>query len=173
MEKEFKIGIVMQPSETGGNASGKSGVVGRFVITDSDGEDIVVEITDQQDDLAVEALMPRVKSGNIDALRQLAPIIRKYDPLAAALLLIRSGYPGDAWVVAGDYWEDVGQDVDAFEAYKESAKCGHVCGKCKLGCCYAQGIGCKKNKALAKKWLEEATQECPDAEKYLDQYGLR
>ena len=173
MEKEYKIGIVMQPSETGGNASGKRGVVGRFVITNSDGEDIEVEITDQQDDLAVEALMPRVKSGDIDALRELAPIIEKYDPIAAAMLLFRTGDNGEAWIIAGDYWDEVGQDVDAFKAYTASSKYGHPCGKCKLGCYYAQGIGCKKNKALAKKWLEEATQECPDAEKYLDQYGLR
>ena len=173
MKKEFKFGLVMQPSSYNWNASGKRGVVGRFVITDSDGEEQVVEITDQQDNLAVEALMPRVKSGNIDALRQLAPIIRKYDPLAAALLLIRCGYPGDAWVVAGDYWDEEGQEEDAFKAYEESAKCGHPCGKCKLGCYYAQGKGCKKNKKLAKKWIEEAAQVCPDAEKYLDQYGLR
>jgi hypothetical protein len=87
MEKEFKIGLVMQSSSFNWNASGKRGVVGRFVITRSDGVEQVVEITDQQDGLAVEALMPRVKSGDDDALRELAPIILKYNPLAATTLL--------------------------------------------------------------------------------------
>ena len=173
MEKDFKIGLVMQSSEASGNASGKRRTVGRFVIPGSDGDDQVVEITDPQHILDVEELMPRVKNGDENAIRQLAPIIQEYDPLAAAMLLLRIGDQGDAFVVAGDYWDEVGQEVDAFKAYKESAKYGHPCGKCKLGCYYAQGIGCKKNKILAKKWLEEAAQECPDAEDYLDQYDLR
>ena len=173
MTNNFKIGLMMQPSGVSGKAFGKGVVIGRFVIRESDGEEKEVEITDIQDGLAVEELMPRVQSGDEDALHQLAPIIQKYDPLAAATLLTDAGDLGEALEVVGDYWDEEGQDVDAFEAYKESAKCGHVCGKCKLGCYYAQGIGCKKNRALAKKWLEEATQECPDAEKYLDQYGLR
>lgn len=173
MEESFKYRLVMRSTNFNSNASGKRGVIGRFVITDSDGEEQVVEITDQQDNLAIEALMPRVKSGDDDALRELAPIIQKYDPFAAALLLIRSGYPGDAWVVASDYWDEHSQEEDAFKGYKEAAKYGHPCGKCKLGCYYAQGKGCRKNKRLAKKWIEEAAQVCPDAVKYLDQYGLR
>ncbi len=173
MTNNFKIGLVMQPSGVSGKAFSEREVVGRFVITDSDGEKQEVEITDYQDGLTVEELMPRVQSGDEDALRQIAPIIEKYDPIVAARLLLRAGDKGEALEVAGDFWDEVGQDADAFEAYEESAKCGHVCGKCKLGCCYAQGKGCKKNPKLAKKWLEEAAQECPDAEKYLDQYGLR
>lgn len=173
MAKETKIGLVMQSSEAGRNASGKRKTVGRFVITRNNGEKVEVEITDCQDNLEVEALMPRVKSGDDDALRELAPIIQKYDPLAAARILATVGDLGEAWEVAGDHWDETGQDVDAFLAYKESAKYGHPCGKCKLGRCYAQGFGCKKNKKLAKKWLEEAAQECSEAEDYLDQYGLR
>ena len=173
MEKEFKIGLVMQSSSFNWNASGKRGVVGRFVITDSDGEEQVVEITDQQDGLAVEALMPRVKSGDDDALRELAPIILKYNPLAATTLLFKTGHPGDAWLVFGDFYDVLSQQKVAFKGYEEATKYGHNCGKCKLGRYYAQGKGCKKNKALAKKWLEEAAQVCPDAVKYLDQYALR
>ena len=173
MENDFKIGLVMQSSEAGRNASGKRKTVGRFVITRNNGEKVEVEITDCQDNHDVDALMPRVQSGDDDALRELAPIIQKYDPLAAALLLLQAGDVGEAMVVAGDYFDESGQDVDAFKAFKESAKYGHVCGKCKLGRGYALGFGCKKNKKLAKKWLEEAAQECPDAEDYLDQYGLR
>lgn len=173
MEIDFKPGLVMQPSSVNGNDSGKRGVVGRFVITDVDGEDLVVEITDPVDNLAVEALMPGVKNGDNDALRQLAPIIRKYNQFASALLLLRTGDYGDAWLVAGDYWEEESMEEDAFQAFKVSAECGHPCGKCKLGRYYAEGKGYKKNKILAKKWLKEAAQECSDAEKYLDQYGLR
>ena len=173
MSEEIKIGLVTKPSSVNWNASRKRGVVGRFVIIDEDGDERVVEITDPQDNLVVEALMPRVKTGDDDALRQVAPIIRKYDPLAAALLLIRTGDHGEAWAVAGEYWEEQSMEEDAFKAFKESAKYGHSCGKCKLGRYYAEGKGCKKNKVLAKKWLNEAAQECSDVEKYLDQYGLR
>ena len=163
----------MQPSGSNWNASGKRGAVGRFVIINSDGEEQVVEITDPKDCHAVEALMPRVITGDNDALRQLAPIIRKYDPIAAALLLLRIGEHGDAWLVAGEYWGEQSMEKDAFKAFKESAKYGHPCGKCKLGRYYAEGKGCDKNRALAEKWLKEAVSVCPDAEKYLDQYGLR
>ena len=173
MAKEFKIGLVMQSSGNVGSVFGGRGQFGRFVIVGSDGDDKVVEITDPQDMLAVEALMPMVKSGDDDALRELVPIIKKYDLSAAALLLLRTGDDGEAWEVAGEYFDESGQEVDAFKAYKESAQYGHPCGKCKLGRCYAQGFGCKKNKKLAKKWLEEAAQECPDAGDYLDQYRLR
>ncbi len=173
MNKNLKFGLVMQPSEAGGNASGKRGVVGRFVITRSDGVEQVVEITDQQDKLAVEALIPKVNSGDDDALRNLAPIILKYNPLAATTLLFQTGHPGDAWLVFGDFYDVLSQQKVAFKGYEEATKYGHNCGKCKLGRYYAQGKGCKKNKALAKKWLEEAAQVCPDAVKYLDQYALR
>ena len=172
MKNNFKIGLVTQPSGVSGKAFGKGVVIGRFVINESDGEK-EVEITDIQDGLAVEELMPRVQRGDEEALRQLAPIIQKYDSLAAATLLTDAGDLGEAWVVTGDYWDETGQDVDAFKAYKESAKYNHRCGKCKLGRYFALGKGCKKNVRLAKKWLEEAAQVCPDAEKYLDQYGLR
>ena len=173
MAKETKIGLVMQSSEAGRNASGRRKTVGRFVITRNNGEKVEVEITDCQDNLEVEALMPRVKSGDENALRELAPIIQEYDSAAAARLWLRTGDYGEALLAIGDSWEEQSMEEDAFDAYKESAKYGYACGMCKLGRYYAQGIGCKKNKALAKKWLEEAAQECSDAEKYLDQYGLR
>lgn len=173
MNKKLKFGIVMQPSSVDVNAFGSGDEVGRFVITGSDGDDQVVVITDPQDILEVEALMPKVKSGDEDALRKLAPIIQEYDSAAAARLWLRTRDYGEALLAIGDSWEEQSMEEDAFDAYKESAKYGYACGMCKLGRYYAQGIGCKKNKKLAKKWLEEAAQECSDAEKYLDQYGLR
>lgn len=173
MENDCKIGLVMQSSENVGSVFGGRGQVGRFVIIGSDGDNQEVEITDPQHMLDVEALMPRVQNGDENALRQLAPIIQEYDSSAAARLWLRTGDYGEALLAIGDSWEEQSMEEDAFDAYKESAKYGYACGMCKLGRYYAQGIGCKKNKALAKKWLEEAAQECSDAEKYLDQYGLR
>ena len=174
MEKDFKnFNLVGQYPSDEGNAAGKRDVIGVFVITGSDGEKREVEITDCQDNLAVEKLMPRAKTGDDSAIRHLASIIKKYDPFATARLLLRTGDYGEAWEVAADCWDELAMEEDAFRGYRESAKYDHPCGKCKLGCYYAQGKGCKKNKALAKKWLEEAAQMCPDAEKYLDQYGLR
>ena len=155
MNKVLKsFNLVGQYPSDDGNAAGERVIVGEFVITGSDGESWSVEITDCQDNLAVEALMPKVKSGDDDAIRHLASIIKKYDPFAAARLLVRTGDYGEAWEVAADCWD-------------------HPCGKCKLGRYYAEGKGCKKNKVLAKKWLNEAGQKCSYVEKYLDQYGLR
>ena len=173
MEKDFKPGLVMQPSSVDGNDSGKRGIVGRFVINDVDGNDLVVEITDLEDGPVVEALMPKLNNGDEDALRQLAPIIRKYNKFASAVLLFRAGDSDEAWLDAGDYWEEEAMEKDAFKGYKKAAQYGHPCGKCKLGRYYAEGKGCKKNRAMAKKWLNEAAQECSDAEEFLDQYGLR
>ena len=173
MSEGIKFGLVMQPSGVGGSASGKSEEVGRFVITGSDGDELVVEIADPQDILEVEALMPKEKSGDENAIYQLAYIIQKYDSLAAARLLLRTGDYGEAFAFFGDYCEEQSQEKEAFKAYKESAKYGCPCGMCKLGRYYAEGKVCKKNKTLAKKLINEAAQECSDAEKYLDEYGLR
>ena len=80
MEKDFKsFNLVGKYSGNDGNAAGERGTVGKYVITGSDGKGLVVEITDPQDNLSVKALMPRVKSGDDDAIRQIAPIIQKYN----------------------------------------------------------------------------------------------
>lgn len=174
MDKDFKsFNLVGQYPSDDGNAAGERVIVGEFVITGSDGESWSVEITDCQDNLALEALMPKVKSGDDDAIRHLTSIIKKYDPFAAARLLVRTGDYGEAWEVAADCWDELAMEKDAFKGYRESAKYDHPCGKCKLGRYYAEGKGCKKNKVLAKKWLNEAGQKCSYVEKYLDQYGLR
>ena len=173
MEKRFKFGLVMHPNENGASNNGNG---------NSDGENVVpmeqypkreVKITDSRDSIIAHELMEQANYGNHSAARHLADILKKYDPIAAGNLLIQHGYDGEGWETIGDCLDESSLHHEALDAYKESAKAGFPCGKCKLGCYYAEGKGCKKNRAKAKKWLKEAAQECPDAEKYLDQYGLR
>lgn len=174
MEKDFKsFNLVGKYSGNDGNAAGERGTVSKYVITGSDGKGLVVEITDPQDNLSVKALIPRVKSGDDDAIRQIAPIIHKYNSLASAMLLFKTGDYGDGWLALGEYYDKQSMEKDAFKGYKKAAQYGHPCGMCKLGRYYAEGKGCKKDRKKAKQMLKEAAQVCPDAEKYLDQYGLR
>ena len=169
MNKDFKLGLVMQPNENGATRFGSGGSSGSL----EDAPKREVKITDSRDSIIAHELMEEANNGNHSADRHLADILKKYDQIAAGNLLINYGYAGEGWETIGDCFDEESLHHEALDAYKESAEAGFPCGKCKLGCYYAEGKGCRKNMALAKKWIEEAAQECPDAVKYLDEYGLR
>lgn len=49
-----------------------------------------------------------------------------------------------------------GDNDMVFRLYKQAADAGHVDAKCSLGIAYANGTGCARDTAAAKKWLREA-----------------
>lgn len=157
----------------GANNSSNSVIV---EVTDHNGKPIFAEITQKADVEKAKRLKPLVQQGDVDALWDLAEIVEKYDYIVASLIITNSvGDEGAGLCMMGEGFEKDSNvsDTYAFKAFELSAKADNICGMCHLGRCYAEGKGCKKNKILAKKWLTEAATECPDADKYIDQYGLR
>ena len=128
----------------------------------------------------IQELLPKAKAGDPKATRKLASVIKPYSSWIARALLASIGkyddesdpliVQGDELADGGDYMPDM---TAALEKYQQSAKNGNHCGMCRLGCCYAEGKGCYKNKRLAKYWLEKAAAQCEEADEYLDVYKLR
>ena len=103
-----------------------------------------------------------------------ANMVNKYDGEMAFLMMKAVGWEDAGYALLGDYLADVKGDYQgAFNAYSESAKYDNIYSICKLGCLYAAGKGCVQDLTKAKELFEDALSEYPDAEKYLDQYGLR
>ena len=103
-----------------------------------------------------------------------ANMVNKYDGEMAFLMMKAVDWEDAGYALLGDYLADVKGDFHgAFDAYSESAKYDNCYSICKLGCLYAEGKGCPKDPDKAKKLFEDILSEYPDAEKYLDQYGLR
>jgi hypothetical protein len=151
-----------------------------FQIPDEYGdmEDFEIEVTNCRDALDVEKLLALFQQGDKSATRHLASIIRNYEPFTAARLY---GFIDDCGVsdeIIGDWCLEQSEELPgrlngAKMCYENSAIWDHPCGMCKYGRCLAEGSGCEKNPASAKLWLEKAANLCPEAGKYLDQYGLR
>lgn len=178
MNKEYKIVFVAEPNDGGSTSngndnSGNNQVGGKLTVTMKNGLKRYVRIKDPEDATILPELMKEANNGSRIAAHKLARIISNYDSLAAGSIFLGHGFTGEGWESIGDGFDDHSVYDKAIDAYKKSAEARHYCGKCKLGRYYAEGKGCKKNMILAKKWLKEAAEECSDAEKYLDQYGLR
>ena len=157
----------------GANNSSNSVIV---EVTDHNGKPIFAEITQKADVEKAKRLKTRVEQGDIDAIWELAEIVENYDYYVASLIIMYSvGDEGAGLCMIGEGFEKDPKvsNTLAFQAYELSAKADNICGMCHLGRYYAEGKGCTKNKILAKKWLTEAATGCPDADKYIDQYGLR
>lgn len=192
MTKNFKrIGIVLQPGNTSDyydaeNAAGIDDAMnstelpkcieGKKVysgLVSIDGETVC--ITDLHDALTADML----DTDNPDQLFIFGNIVGRYNSELGTDLIIEAAKEGSiqACVLLGREIFVAGGGERMMEEGKKYAKKaaedGHECGKCWLGRYYAEGKGCKKNKILAKKWISEAASVCPEAEKYLDQYGLR
>lgn len=100
--------------------------------------------------------------------------IKKYDGEMAFLMMVAIDAEDAGFALLGDHLADIQGDYSgAFNAYEESANDGNIYAICKLGCLYAEGKGCVKDLAKAKELFEDAAYAYPEAEKYLDQYGLR
>ena len=199
MSEEIKIGLVMQPSGNGsvfgGNGSKhipishsfpkcKEGmkVYGTVELTLGDKKRFI-HITDKYDMERILGLnidLNNLGGANPDDLYQFGTILREYDEEVGCgfVLLAADQGSNDACLDIGmnQYGDEI-LDQDALklglEYLQKAADRGDACGKCWLGTYYAEGKGCAKNNRLAKKWLNEAAQECSEAEGYLDQYGLR
>ena len=192
MTKNYKrIGIVLQPGNTSnyynaenaadiddGNNSTKlpKCVEGKKVysgLVSNEGETVC--ITDLHDALTADML----DTDNPDQLFVYGNIVGRYNSELGTDLIIKAAKGGSiqACVLLGREIFVAGGGERMMEEGKKYAKKaaedGHECGKCWLGRYYAEGKGCTKNKVLAKKWISEAASVCPEAEKYLDQYGLR
>lgn len=100
-----------------------------------------------------------------------ANIVKEYDGEMAFLMMKVVDCVDAGYALLGDYLADVKHDFQgAFDAYSESDS---IYSTMKLGCLYAEGKGCKKNPDTAKELFESILSVYPDAEKYLDEYGLR
>lgn len=100
--------------------------------------------------------------------------VNKYDGEMAFLMMTAVDCEDVGYAMLGDYLADVKGDYSgAFNAYRESANYDNIYSICKLGCLYAEGKGCTQDLAKAKELFEGAMYEYPEAEKYIDQYGLR
>ncbi len=197
MNKDFKLGLVMQ-SIGSGSVLGGSGikhqsnghscplciegraVYGVFEVCNDSGKHIIY-ITDKYDMDRINELnldWQNLAGANPDDIYHFGTILLKYDDVGVDFVRLAADLDSvDACLAIGISLygrEDAEQEALDFgkRHIQKAADNGDACGKCWLGRYYAEGKGCKKNKRMAKKWLEEATQECPDAEKYLDQYGL-
>ena len=142
-----------------------------------------VYITDKYDMERIIGLnldLQNLGGADPDDIYQFGIVLRQYDEEVGCGFVLMAADQGsnDACLDIGinQYGlEDADQDALIFgkKYLQKAANSGDACAKCWLGSYNAEGKGCIKNKILAKKWLKEAAQECPDAEKYLDQYGLR
>ena len=163
-----------------GATSHPQNVGGDLVYHHSDGHDERIHIQNPEDGRQIQELLPKAKTGDPKATRKLASVIKPYSSWIARALLASIGkyddesdpliVQGDELADGGDYMPDM---TAALEKYQQSAKNGNHCGMCRLGCCYAEGKGCYKNKRLAKYWLEKAAAQCEEADEYLDVYKLR
>ena len=194
MEKDFKIGLVMQSSGIVGSVFGGSGskylpvnnasplcLEGRKVygtiVVDPDGANTWIHITDKYDMERILALnldLENLDGVNPDDLYQFGVILQKYNEAGCGFVILAADLGSiDACLNIGiNQYECKKADQEALEFGKKylqkAADSGNACGKCWLGSYYAEGKGCKKNAILARKYLKEAAQVCPDAEQYLD-----
>lgn len=66
-------------------------------------------------------------------------------------------YP-PAQFALGLYFDNQNDSKYAFELYERAAKNGHILAQRYLADCYLEGLGCKKNNELAKKWYQKAAE---------------
>ena len=102
-----------------------------------------------------------------------ANVINRYDGEMAFLMMKAVDLEDVGYAFLGDFMAEKGDYTGAFDAYTESGKHDNIYSLCKLGCLYAEGKGCTQDLAKAKEIFEDVLSEYPDAERYLDQYGLR
>ena len=170
------FGFVLQA----GASSHPKNVGGDLVYHHSDGHDERIPIQNPDDGRQIQELLPKAKARNRKATEKLASLIKPYSPKMARAMLASIGKyddESDPMIVQGDELADGGNYMPdltaALDMYRLSAKHGNHCGMCRLGCCYAEGKGCYKNKRLAKYWIEKAATQCEEADEYLDIYKLR
>jgi len=101
-------------------------------------------------------------------LKDLMKLLMQYDKEDRRVTDLASSLheEGILWEIKGDHATDLSERENC---YGQSIVEGNNCGTCKLGRLFAQ----KNDNENAKYWIQEAAIICPDAEKYLDQYGLR
>lgn len=142
-----------------------------------------VYITDKYDMERIIGLnldLQNLGGADPDDLYQFGVILRQYDEEVGCGFVLFAADQGsiDACLDIGinQYGrEDADQDALKFgkKYLQVAADKGSACAKCWLGSYYAEGKGCTQDRIQAKKWIKEAAQECTEAEKYIDQYGLQ
>ena len=199
MSEEIKFGLIMQSSGIGSDCGG-SGYryvpVGQFNPRCKEGRKVhgiievgsgdmkkTVYITDKYDMERIIGLnldLNNLGGADPDDIYQLGTILRQYDEEVGCGFVLFAADQGsiNACLDIGiNQYELKNPDQDALKLGKKylqkAADSGDACGKCWLGSYYAEGKGCTRNNRLAKKWLNEAAQECSEADGYIDEYGLR
>ena len=132
-------------------------------------------VDNQRDRGLIKALLYEIgtsgpRGPHIDDIRQLVQLLRHYDLDETIRMLKSMNAYGIVWEIRGDISSD---HVKAREAYEKSSQKEWFCGTCKLARCLAEGRGCQKDLARAKVLLQDVTLECPEAEQFIDWYGLR
>lgn len=199
MSEEIKIGLVMQPSGNGSVLGGrgskhfpvdhtcpqcKEGRKVYCMVDVGEGDkNKTVYITNKYDMERIIGLnldLNNLGGADPDDIYQFGTILRQYDEEVGCGFVLFAADQGsiNACLDIGiNQYELKKPNQDALKLGKKylqkAADRGDACAKCWLGSYYAEGKGCAKNKILAKKWFNEAAQECSEAEGYLDQYGLR
>ena len=192
MKTEFKIGLVIQPSGNGGVLGGSGSkhlpvghscpkcIDGRKVYGIVEKDDRIIKntiyITDKIDNERLNKL--NLDGSDPDDIYRAGRLLHSYDEEAGANLISFAAELGsnEACLLIGRAAFDcVETNILSVgkSCLEKAANNGCACSKCWLGRYYAEGKGCKKNKVLAKKWLNEAAFICSDAEEFLDHYGLR
>ena len=192
MSKEIKFGLIMQSSGVGsvlGGSGSKHSLGGHSYPKCIDGRKVygIVEkddkifkntiyISDKIDNERLNKL--NLDGSDPDDIYRAGRLLQTYDEEASANLIsiaVELGSIEACLLIGRAAFNCV--DTNLLRAGKSclenAANDGYTCGKCWLGRYYAEGKGCKKNKVLAKKWLNKAAFICSEAEGYLDQYGLR
>ena len=132
-------------------------------------------VPDSRDKTLIEDMVSSIASNgwnntHIDTVRQLFQLLQKYDINETIRFLEHIQLYGIMWEIRGDTSKDL---VAAKDYYEKSSQEKWLCGTCKLGRCYAEGRGCQKNLVKAEQYLEAVVVDCPEAEQFLDWYGLR
>ena len=150
-----------------------------FQIPDEYGdmEDFEIVVTNCHDALVVEKLLALYQQGDKSATRHLASIVKNYEPFVAARLYGSIDECGEGHEIIGDWCQEQLKELPgrlnaATMCYGDAAHWDYPCGMCKFGRCLAECVY-GNNPEPAKEWLEKAANLCPEAGKYLDQYGLR
>lgn len=170
MAKDFNSwGLVLQ-SSTSSSSPEKDGKLSLTL----DGKKFSFQVDDPVDQMRVYLLMKDLlgEDASGDAFHLLVRIVSRYDLKETIKMLKHIGEEGLMWEVIGD--SNISSDPKkAVSAYWDAFANDNICGLCKYGRCLAEGRGCQQDNRIARQSLIQASRECPEADQFLDWYGLR
>jgi len=108
-----------------------------------------------------QALMQKAKSGDTEAMRQLAMLYMQNQDLDSAIEWIGEAASHgnvDAMAEMADIYRHSRQMEKAFDWEEKAANGGRVLSMYNLSVCYRDGVGVSKNREMHQRWYDKAVQ---------------